>query len=302
MGRWHTVRARGLIALVLRNKGAIAAGSFVVLLLAVSLVPSLFSPAGPNEQNLEARLSPPLTGSHLLGTDGLGRDILSRIIYGARLSLFISFGATAVAMAIGVTLGAVAGFVGGFVDNLIMRVVDIQMGFSSLLLILVLVVMIGPGVWTIVVVFGLGTWVVHARVVRASVLSIREMSFVTAARSIGTPNATIVYRHILPHVLPTIAGLAVLEMARLMVAEASISFLGYGVQPPDITWGLLIAQGQDYLDTSWWVGTFPGVAIIATVLCTHVLGEWLQSRYGRRVEFQSDEPKAVGSLHDIEGK
>jgi len=260
-----------------QDKFALLSIVYLVFVLVASVFAGQLAPYDPLDQDLANRLLAPGTAGHLLGTDALGRDVLSRMMHGARLSLFIGFTGVVVAMALGVTLGTVAGYLRGITDTLVSRIVDVQMAFSSLLLIMLLVVMIGPGVLTLILVFGFATWVVHARVARAATLSLREIEFVEASRAIGTTNASIMISHILPNLASTIISIGVLEMAHLMVAEATLSFLGFGVQPPSITWGLMIAEGRDYIVHAWWLVTFPGLAIAFTVIAVSMLGVWLRA-------------------------
>ncbi|HEV8535133.1 MAG TPA: ABC transporter permease [Candidatus Limnocylindria bacterium] len=179
-------------------------------------------------------------------------------------------------LSIGGVLGLFAGYYGGIAEALIMRLADLQMAFSTILLILVIVVMVGPGAGTLMLVFGIAYWAVFARMVRSIVLSLRELLFVQAARSIGCSHRRIIFVHIMPNVVPMLISLATVEVARLMVAEAGLSFLGYGVQPPTVSWGLMIAAGRDYLSVAWWLVTFPGLAIALTVLAVSLVGVWLR--------------------------
>ncbi|MFC1970400.1 ABC transporter permease [Chloroflexota bacterium] len=271
--RWMQRLSKDTIALI--------SFSFLVLLLVNCLFTPFLTPTDPTLQNLPMRLMPPAwaggTYEHLLGTDGLGRDLLSRLMYGARYSMLIAASATILACCVGTTLGLIAGYRGGWVDTIIMRIVDIQMSFTGMMLTMIIVVIIGPSVSTLILVLGLISWVLYTRVIRAATLQLRDIQFVEAAKSLGCTNREIITRHILPNVLAIIISMIVLETGRLMVVESSLSFLGFGVQPPDITWGLQVAEGREYIRNSWWLTTFPGLAITVTVLAINFVGIWLRS-------------------------
>ncbi len=256
--------------------------AFIFLLIAVfnGLLGPKISPFGPNEQDISARLLPPSwsgTAGHFLGTDGLGRDVLSRLIYGTRMAILIPLVAVSISLSLGVFLGLIAGYYGGKADAIIMRIVDVKMALSTQLLILVVIVMIGPGPGTLMLVFGIAHWVIYARIVRGALLSLRESPFVQAAHIIGCSNRRVIFAHIMPNLVAVIISVAVVEMGRLMVAEAGLSFLGFGVQPPAVTWGLMLAAGRDYLNSAWWLVTFPGLAIALTVLAISLVGLWLRA-------------------------
>ncbi len=254
--------------------------SFMLTVLVVGLVAEQISPYGPNEQNIPMRLAPPAwaggTGAHFLGTDALGRDVLARLLHGTRLTILIPLVGIGISLSLGVLLGLIAGYFGGTADAIIMRTVDAQMALSSKLLILVIVVLIGPGVMTLMLVFGLANWVIYARIVRGAVLSLREAPFVQAARVIGCSNARVIFAHVMPNLVGVLISVATVEMAALMVTEAGLSFLGFGVQPPTVSWGLLIAEGRNYMTVDGWLVTFPGLAISSTVLAFSLAGSWLR--------------------------
>jgi peptide/nickel transport system permease protein len=215
-------------------------------------------------------------GMRLLGTDQLGRDLLSRLIYGARVSLMVGAITIAVSGGIGIVAGLIAGYYGGRIDDVIMRLVDIQMGFPTLLLALTVLYATGPGVKNLILVLALTRWMVIARVTRAMTLTLREAAFIEAARSLGAGDRRIVFRHVLPSLTSTILTLCTLEFARVMLAEAGLSFLGMGIQPPDTSWGLMLAQGRQYMTTAWWLVTFPGIAIALTALSANLLVLWIR--------------------------
>lgn len=259
---------------------ALIALTFLLIVFFSSLLAGKIISYGPNEQNIQARLLPPSWGGvsgHLLGTDGLGRDILSRLTHGSRMAMMIPLVGVGISLTLGVTLGLIAGYYGGMTDAIIMRIVDAKMGMSTQLLILVVIVMIGPGAGTIMLVFGFAHWTIYARMVRGAVLSLRESPFVQAAHVIGCSNRRVIFAHIMPNLIALLVSVGIVEMAKLMVSEAGLSFLGFGVQPPTVTWGLMLAAGRDYLNTAWWLVTFPGLMIALTVLSISLVGIWLRT-------------------------
>ena len=256
---------------------------FVILLAAVGA--PLLAPHDPTQLNLKARLLPPFWHeegdiSYLLGTDQLGRDLLSRLIYGARISVTVGVAGVAVSMVVGVLLGLLSGYLGGIVDTIISRMLDTFMSIPFILLVLAVVGTLGVGegsnIGTLIVILGLTGWVTFARVIRGEVLSVKERDYVEAAQSIGQWRQRILLRHILPNVMASIIVLSALQISTVIIAESSLSFLGLGVQPPTVTWGIMLAEGRDHLATSWWLSTFPGLAITIAVLGIILLGDWLR--------------------------
>lgn len=240
------------------------------------------APFDPNRQNLLLRLAEPMSagsdgGRFWLGSDALGRDVLSRLLYGARISLTIGFAAITVGGTIGVVAGLLAGYFGGWVDDVIMRLGDIQLAFPFILLAIMFLVVLGSGVWNLVIVLGIGQWVTYARIVRADTLSLREKEFVEAARAMGDSTPSIIFRTILPNILAPLTVIASFNVASVILSEAALSFLGLGV-PPDVpTWGSMLAESRDTLVANkWWLAVFPGVAIMLTVLSFNILGDWLR--------------------------
>ncbi|MFE7560047.1 ABC transporter permease [Kitasatospora sp. NPDC057500] len=228
----------------------------------------------------------PFEGSdpaHLLGTDNLGRDMLSRLIDGSRISLLVGVLGVVLAGTIGLVAGLLAGYYGRFVDAAIMRLVDALLAIPGILLILVILGVVKPGLTTLVVVLGLTNWVVYARQIRAEVLEIRERLFVEAAKNFGVPHTRILLRHIMPNVMPTFIVLSTLSVATIIITESSLSFLGLGVQPPDVSWGLMLTSGRDYITNAWWLSTLPGLAIAGTVLGILLLGDWLRDTLDPRL-------------------
>jgi peptide/nickel transport system permease protein len=271
--------------LLLHDPIALLAAAFLILVTLSALLADLLVHAhlliDPLKQNLLGRNKPPLfdskLGLHLLGTDQLGRDLLARLIFGARISLGVVVVTIIISSMIGVTLGLIAGYRGGRVDDLIMRLVDIQMGFPQMLLALIIIYAAGPSVTNLVLVLALTRWMAIARVTRATTLSLRQTLFVEAARSLGATHLRIVMLHILPNLTSTLLILVSLEFGRVMLSEAGLSFLGMGIQPPDASWGLMLAQGRSYIGSAWWLVTFPGFAIALTTLSTNLLAGWARS-------------------------
>lgn len=240
------------------------------------------SPLDPNRQDIMTRLADPLTEGRrnaffLLGTDGLGRDVLSRLLYGARISLLVGVCAIMVGGTIGVVAGLVAGYFGGWIDDVIMRLGDIQLAFPFILLAIMFLVILGPGVMNIIIVLGVGQWVTYARIVRAQTLSLREKEYVEAARALGDSTFLIIFRTILPNIIAPLTVIASFNVASVILSEASLSFLGLGVPPNVPTWGAMLADSRDQLlANKWWLAFFPGIAIVLTVLSFNILGDWLR--------------------------
>lgn len=255
--------------------------AIVGLMLAVVVLGPLVVPYGPRTQELAARLQPPFwvgAGSwdHPLGTDQLGRDVLSRMIHGLRISLLVGGLAVVLSGAIGVTLGLLSGYFGGRVDDLLMRVCDVQLSIPLTLLAIAVIAVVGASLPTLVAVLGLTQWVMYARVVRGEVLSLRQKEFVEAAQAVGCSDRRILLTCILPNALPTILVTATLRTATVIMIEAGLSYLGLGIQPPDPSLGSMLSEGQQYMGTAWWLGTFPGLAIVLIVLGINLLGDGLR--------------------------
>ncbi len=238
-------------------------------------------PYDPNDPQLTLKLKPP-GGAHLLGTDNLGRDVLTRLLHGTYISLFVGFLAVGVSLTIGVLVGMVAGYFGGWLDNVLMRVVDAIMCFPSFFLILTVIALLGPSIWNVIVVIGLVSWTGTARLVRAEFLSLREMEYVRAARALGQWDIWIICRHILPNGLAPVYVTAVLGVAGAIMTEAGLSYLGFGVQPPQASWGNIIADGKTYILDAWWLIVFPGIAIFITTLAFYLTGEGLRRAFEQK--------------------
>ena len=289
-----------------RDKLALAAALFLALLLLAAVFAPWVAPHDPARGGLMLRNQPPLTEAaggafpYVLGTDPLGRDELSRLIYGARISLAVGFASVLLSGTFGVVLGLIAGYYRGAVDDFIMRVVDLQMGFPSLLTALVVLYALGGGVWKVILVLAVTRWMVYARVTRGFVLSQRESVFVEAAQSVGASDRRIIVRHILPNLLSPIMVLATLEVATTILTEASLSFLGLGIQPPDSSWGLMLAEGRGYVTTAWWLVTFPGIAILLTALSLNLLAGWVRAVTDPVTRWQYLRPQGAKAAIDRE--
>ncbi len=260
---------------------AIAGLVFVVLLATVAAAAPWLAPLDPIRQSLRGRLAPPTLEAadgraRLLGTDQLGRDVLSRIIWGSRVSLVVGIAAVVVGGILGATLGIAAGFRGGFADSVIMTIADAQLAFPFILLAIGIIAVLGPSFPTLIVVIGLSGWVSYARILRAQVLVLRSREFVDAIHALGGSVPRVVLRHILPNVLSSLVVIATLELARAIVLEATLSFLGLGIQPPTPSWGGMIQEGREYLDSAWWISTFPGLVLMLTSLVVSRTGDWVR--------------------------
>ncbi len=278
-------RWRGLIRLgrdLLRDKVALTGAIIVFVVLTSAALAPLISPHNPAAGNIAQRLQPPgfvnAQGQlYILGTDQQGRDILSRAIHGARVSMVVAIGVIALAGTVGTVLGLMSGYYAGRVDDIIMRIVDTQTAFPGLLLALVIITMIGPSVRNIIIVLSINGWMVFARITRGIMLTIRHKDYIDAARLVGVPDSRIMFRHAFPNLMSPTLTLITLELARIILAEASLSFLGLGIQPPQSSWGLMIADGRNYITVAWWLVTFPGICIAVTVFGVMTVANWLRT-------------------------
>ncbi|MEX2534788.1 MAG: ABC transporter permease [Trueperaceae bacterium] len=279
----------------LHSRGAVVAALLFVIMGVLAISAPWIAPMQPDTVQLGLRNEPPGTLStegprHLLGTDFLGRDVLTRMLFGLRLSLVIGFAAILMGSLIGVSLGIIAGYFGGAWDSVIMRLVDIQLSFPTILIAIAWVAFIGPSLISIIVIIALTGWVEYARVTRGSTLSLREQAFVEGAHAVGVPTAGVLVKYILPNALSPVIIVATLQLGRAIILESTLSFLGLGIQPPNPSLGSMLADGRRYLDTAWWVATMPGLAIMFLVLSANLLGDSLRdildprhaSREGRR--------------------
>ncbi|NWF76192.1 MAG: ABC transporter permease [Nitrospirae bacterium] len=265
-----------------RNKLAVIGVIVVFILITISLSAPVISPYDPTEIDVYNVLSPP-SKTHFLGTDELGRDLLSRIIWGSRVSLKVGFVAVGIAILIGVIIGSLAGFYGGKVDAILMRFVDIMLAFPTFFLILAVISILEPNIFTIMAVIGITGWMDVARLVRAEFLSLKERDFIDAAKAIGLNNTRLIYRHILPNALSPVFVAATFGVAGAILTESGLSFLGLGVQPPDPSWGNILTSGKDNIEVAWWLSLFPGLAILITVLSYNLVGEGLRDALDPRL-------------------
>ena len=261
----------------------IAWGTGLVLILVfMALTAQWIAPYDPNQQVLADRLLPP-GAHHWMGTDQYGRDILSRLLYSARISLVVGLVAVSIYVFLGTTIGSVAGYYGGWVDGLLMRITDIFLCIPTFLLILMVIAFVGPSIINIMVVIGLTSWTDVARLVRGEVLALKEREFVQAARLIGMRDSRVIFRHILPNALGPVLVVATLGIGGAILIESSLSYLGLGVQPPTPSWGNMLEEGKEHLTDAWWLITFPGLAIFLTVLGYNLLGEGLRDMMDPRL-------------------
>lgn len=264
-----------------RNRLAVFGFGVVVLFVVVSVVfwivgvAEINFPQDPNKTAVAEKLLAPSSG-HLLGTDELGRDVFSRMLQGAHVSLLVGFVAVGIALAIGVVIGSLAGYFGGKTDMILMRLVDVVLCFPSFFLILTVVALLEPSFWNVMIVIGLTSWPGVSRLVRAEFLSLKERDFVMSVRALGAGTGRIIFRHILPNALTPVMVLATLEVAGAILTESGLSFLGFGVQPPQPTWGNILTAGRMYVFDAWWLTVFPGLAILTTVLSFYLFGEGLR--------------------------
>ena len=258
--------------------GAVAA---LMLILAAVAAPLLTS-YDYKAQDIQIRLSPP-DARHIFGTDELGRDVFSRMLYGARISMMVGILAVLISSVIGVLLGSVAGFFGGLIDNVIMRFVDIMLTIPTLFLILMLIVFLGPSIVNVMVIIGLTSWTDIARLIRAEVMSVKKLAYIDAARLIGLKRRTIIFRHIMPNIMGPIFVYMTFGISGAILTESGLSFLGLGVQPPDPSWGNILTAGKDYISTAWWMIFYPGLAIFLAVFSYNILGEGLRDYFNPRL-------------------
>ena len=266
----------------LENRMAVAGSVVVLLLFIVSLLAPWLAPYDPGAIDLKIVLAPP-SADHLFGTDQLGRDVLSRMIWGARISLKVGFMATGIALLIGTALGAVSGYYGRWIDAGIMRFVDIMLCFPTFFLILAVIAFLEPSIWNIMAIIGLTGWMGITRLVRADFISLKERDFVLAARSIGASDSRIIFIHILPNAMASVLVAATLGVAGAILTESALSFLGIGVQPPTPSWGNILTAGKDNIDIAWWLSLYPGLAILITVLGYNLLGEGIRDSLDPRL-------------------
>lgn len=282
--RAHRQRSHVLRRL-LKNRGASAGLIILVLITITGIGAPLIAPHDPNEQELSARLVHPFRDpSYLLGTDPLGRDMVSRLIYGSRVALLVGSTAVALSGTLGVILGLIAGFYGGRGDDLISWVGNVFLAFPFILLAVAVAAVLGGGLRNLIMVLTVASWMSYMRIVRGETLAVRATTYVDAARTIGVGDLRLLFRHILPNVITPVIVIATFEVARMIISEAALSFLGLGVKPDTPSWGGMLADGRTYLATAWWVASFPGIAIMITVLGINLLGDWLRDELDPRLQ------------------
>lgn len=265
-----------------RNKLALLGGVIVLFLALTAILAPWLSPHDPGEIDVTRILEAP-SREHPLGTDQLGRDVLSRMIWGSQISLLVGFVAVGILSIIGVFLGSLAGYYGGWIDSVIMRFVDIMLCFPTFFLILAVIAFVSPSIWAIMIVIGVFGWMGVARLIRAEILSLKEREFILAARSQGGGDLRIIFRHLLPNALSPVLVSAILGVAAAILTESALSFLGIGVQPPTPSWGNMLTAGKDNIDIAWWLSLYPGLAILITVLGYNLLGEGIRDALDPRL-------------------
>ncbi len=265
-----------------RNRLAVIGGVVVLILVALAVLAPVLAPRDPNRPDIKSILAEP-SRSHPLGTDQLGRDVLSRMLYGARVSLAVGFVSVGIATVIGLVLGSIAGYNGGLVDGFVMRLVDLMLVFPRFFLLLAVLAFLKPSIWTIMAVIGLTGWMGVTRLVRAEFLSLKEREFVVWSHAIGASGFRVVWRHILPNAIAPVLVAMTLGIPAAILTESGLSFLGLGVQPPYATWGNILNEGKDTIEIGWWLSFYPGVAILLTVLSYNLLGEGIRDALDPRL-------------------
>ncbi len=287
VGYEQTVEIESFLKIVLRrfkkNRLAMLGAFVVVFLYLVAVFAPFIATHDPNATNTIMRLKPPSRDNYF-GTDRLGRDIFSRVVYGSRISLSVGLVAVGIAVTIGTLIGSVSGYYGGTVDNVLMRFTDIMMSIPTLFLVITIVAMFGGNIWYTMLAIGLTGWTGVARLVRGSFLSLKEQEFAEACRAIGASDFRIMFRHLLPNAMAPIIVAATLGVASAILTETSLSYLGLGVQPPTPTWGNILREGYQYIKYAWWYGTFPGVAIFITMMAFNMLGDGLRDALDPRLK------------------
>jgi peptide/nickel transport system permease protein len=268
-------RWRETLSLLAHNRTALLAALVLLAIVVVAVFDTAFAPQGANDQDIPNRLQAP-SWSHPFGTDNLGRDILSRVIIGASVSLKVGFLAVGLALVVGTLIGLLAGFYGRWVDDVLMRVMDMLFAFPAVLLAIAILAIRGPGTSNTIIAIAIVYVPIFARVTRASVLGVREEVYVRASRSVGASDFRLLTRHVLPNAAPPIIVQTSISLAFAVLAEAALSFLGLGTQPPNPSWGLMLAEGREFIQLAWWLAFFPGMAIVVTVLCFNLLGDGLR--------------------------
>ena len=279
-----------LFALI-KNKWALTSIIWLIIIIAIAIFASQLAPFDPNKNNIMERVAPPLTldkqgnMKYLIGSDALGRDSFSRLIFGAQVSLIVGFSAVLVGGILGTALGVYAGYYGKWIDDIIMRLADIQLAFPFILLAILFLVVLGEGLINLIIVLGIGQWVTYARIARAQTISQKEKEYVEAAKALGVNNFSIMFGSILPNIFAPLIVIASFNVASVILAEAALSFLGLGVPPQIPTWGAMLAESRDHIFAKrWWMPFFPGMAILLTVLAFNIVGDWLRDYLDPRLK------------------
>jgi peptide/nickel transport system permease protein len=273
---------KGFLRALARNRLALIGGAIVLVLVVLAVLAPVIAPWDPHKPDIRKILDPPSL-KHWLGTDSLGRDVLSRMLYGARVSLAVGFVSVGIATMIGLVLGSTAGYKGGVVDAAVMRLVDLMLVFPRFFLLLAVLAFLRPSIWTIMAVIGLTGWMGVARLVRAEFLALKEREFVVWSQSIGASGVRIVWRHILPNAMAPVLVAMTLGIPAAILTESGLSFLGLGVQPPYATWGNILNEGKDAIELAWWLSVYPGLSILLTVLSYNLLGEGIRDALDPRL-------------------
>lgn len=264
------------------NRLALLGASVILVLSLMAILGPMLTPFNPEEQNISERLLAPYS-KHIFGTDELGRDVFSRMLSGARVSLSVGFIAVIISSCIGIIIGAAAGYYGGRIDSVLMRFVDIMLSIPTLFLILILSVYLGPSIMNVMVIIGLTGWMDLSRLIRAEFLSLKKREYVLAARVCGASDARIIFKHILPNALAPVFVSVIFGVGGAILAESGLSFLGLGVQPPDASWGSILTSGKDYMERAWWMTVYPGLAIFITIMAYNLFGEGLRDALDPRL-------------------
>ena len=280
---------RSRVRVLLKNRIGLVGVIIIACEILVALLAPALSPHDPIEQNIARRLTPPGwaangTWNYPLGTDQLGRDILSRILYGSRVSLLVGFLSVAISLPLGVLIGLTGGYFGGKLDDVMMRIADTQLAFPFILLAITIVGVLGPTPRNVILILGIGGWVVYARLTRGQVLSLKEKEFIEAARGLGLSHVRMLFFQILPNTITPLIVVATFAVAQMILLESSLSFLGLGIQPPTPSWGGMLNEGRNYITLAWWLSTFPGAAIMLTVLGINFVGDWLRDILDPRLQ------------------
>lgn len=268
---------------LLRDKWATASVLFLLIIVLVAITADFFVPDNINSPNFGSRLLPPLTDGHIAGTDQLGRDVFGRLLLGSRISLIVGFGTVFFALLIGIPIGMVAGYFGGWFDTILMRLVDVQLSFPFILLALVINAVLGIGLRNIMITLVVVGWIQYARIARGETLIIREREYIQAAHLMGAREWVVLVRHILPNITTPLIVIGTLQVAQFIIAEASISFLGFGVQPPTPAWGSMVSEGLQFILSAWWLITLPGLLLALVALAVNITGDWLRDTLDPRI-------------------